>query len=290
MNRDLLKAYLELTKPRIVTMVLVTTVLGYALARGGLYPKTLLLWTLVGTAMASGGAGVLNQYVEREVDARMHRTRNRPLPSGTIPPFAALLLGLILAFGGPALMVPLVNPLAAGLALLSALLYVLVYTPLKRYSWLNTTFGAIPGAVPPMIGWAAATGQLNVGAWVLFAILFIWQHPHFYSIAYMFKEDYARGGFKMLPVVDTEGKQTFRHSLAYCIVLIPVSILPSLISDMVGWIYFSGALLLGVWFLAACVRWRISESQIDARKVLRVSVIYLPVLLLLILVDSFLIH
>lgn len=286
MSRSPLRAYLELTKPRIVTMVLVTAVLGYALGRGGLRPLDQLLWMLAGTALASAGASVLNQYAEREADGRMDRTRNRPLPAGEIGPALALLFGLSLTLGGPAIMYFLVNPLSALLAIISAGLYVLIYTPLKRHSWLNTTFGAIPGAIPPLIGWAAATGQLNLGAWVLFAILFIWQHPHFYAIAYMFKEDYAKGGFKMLPVVDLEGRQTFRHSLAYCMLLLPISLLPTL-TNMVGWIYFTGAFLCGMWFLVVCIQWRLSESRMDARRVLRVSVIYLPALLILILADSF---
>jgi protoheme IX farnesyltransferase len=154
---------------------------------------------------------------------------------------------------------------------------------------MNTPIGAIPGALPPMIGWAAATGELGAGAWVLFAILFLWQHPHFYAIAWMFREDYARGGFKMLPVVKPDGKDTFRQSLAACIILIPTSLWPTFVG-MTGWLYFAGASLCGAWFLSACVRWRLSESTEDARKVLRVSVIYLPLLLLLILVDSFFFH
>lgn len=280
-------AYVELTKPRILTMVLVTAVLGYVLALRSLSPLPLLLWTLLGTGLASGGAGALNHYIERDVDAKMARTQRRPLITGAVKPQVALLLGSLMLFAGGAILAWQVNYLASALALTSALLYVLIYTPLKRISWLNTSFGAIPGAIPPMIGWAAARNELGLPAWVLFFILFLWQHPHFYAIAWMFREDYRAGGFKMLPVVQPSGKSTFRHSLAACIVLIPVSLWPTFV-QMTGWIYFGGALLMGLWFLAACVRWRMSESTEDARRVLRVSIMYLPALLLLILVDSLL--
>jgi len=266
-------------------MVLVTTVLGYALALRSLEPLPLLFFTLLGTGLASGGAGALNHYAERHVDAGMARTRHRPVVTGQIAPGMALGVGLAMLVAAGVILVLQVNVLAAGLALASALLYVLVYTPLKRISWLNTSFGAIPGAIPPMIGWAAATGRLDMGAWVLFAILFLWQHPHFYAIAWMFREDYAAGGFKMLPVVRPDGKDTFRHSLAAAMLLIPVSLWPTFVR-ISGWTYFLGALLLGIWFLAACVRWRMSESSEDARRVLRVSVMYFPALLLLILVDA----
>jgi len=219
----------------------------------------------------------------------MERTRKRPLPAGILRPWEALGFGVALTILGPAILFYFVNPLAASLALATALLYAYIYTPLKRHSWLNTPVGAIPGAIPPMIGWAAVTGRLDLGAWVLFAILFLWQHPHFYAIAWMFREDYARGGFKMLPVVQPDGKNTFRQSLACTMLLVPVSLWPTFV-HMTGWIYFAGALALGGWFLAVCVRWRLSESNLDARAVLRASVIYFPALLLLILVDAFFFH
>lgn len=283
--KSLVSSYVELTKPRILGMVLVTTVFGFALAGGGLQPVGALLWALLGTGLSAGGAAVLNNFLERKVDALMDRTRNRALPSGKILPVAALVYGVLLVAAGWAALHYQVNALSALLALSSAVLYVVIYTPMKRVSWLNTPLGAIPGALPPMVGWAAATGRLDLGAWILFGILFLWQHPHFYAIAWMFREDYLRGGFKMLPVVRPDGKSTFRLSLAAAIVLIPVSLWPTFV-HMTGWLYFGGALVAGLWFLAACVRWRISESNLDARRVLRASVIYLPVLLLLILVDA----
>lgn len=280
--------YVELTKPRIMTMVLVTTTLGFALGGGnGIQPVGLLLFTLLGTGLASAGAGVLNHYLERETDALMERTRNRPLPQGIVLPWVALVYGLVLILAGGAVLHFFVNLLAAGLALLSAALYIIIYTPMKKVSWLNTPIGAIPGALPPMIGWAGASDRVELGSWLLFCILFLWQHPHFYAIAWMFRDDYSRGGFKMLPVVQPDGKSTFRQSLTAAMFLIPVSLWPTFVR-MTGWFYFFGALMIGFWFLAACVRWRVSETTLDARKVLRVSVFYLPALLLLILVDSYL--
>ncbi|MFM1920758.1 MAG: protoheme farnesyltransferase [Candidatus Hydrogenedentota bacterium] len=277
--------YVELTKPRILTMVLVTATLGYALANRGLAPYGVFFWMLLGTGLSSAGAGALNHYIEREVDPLMERTKNRPIPTGAVSPLTALLFGGVLSVSGVGLLWGMVNSLAALLALSTIVLYAIIYTPLKRVSWVNTPVGAIPGAIPPMIGWAAAENQLGLGAWVLFAILFLWQHPHFYAIAWMFKDDYARGGFKMLPVVSPDGRSSFRQSWAAALVLIPVSLCPTFLK-MTGWLYFFGAFAIGLWFFSACVKWRLTESLLDARRVLRVSVIYFPVLLLLILVDA----
>lgn len=277
-------AYLELAKPRIVTMVLVTAVIGYVLGGHGDASFPLLLCTLIGTAMVAGGAGALNHYLERDCDLLMERTRRRPIPSGAVAPQDALTYGIVLVLGGLILLVAMVNLLTAFLGLLTAFLYVLVYTPMKRLSWLNTIVGAIPGAIPPMGGWAAATGRLDAGAWVLFAILFIWQHPHFYAIAWMFKEDYGKGGFKMLPVVEPDGKSTFRQIVLFSILLIPVSLLPTVIG-LSGHVYFLGALVLGGWMLFRGMVLAWSGSVADARRVLTASVVYLPVLLGLILAD-----
>jgi heme o synthase len=214
------KAYCELTKPRIMSLVLVTASIGYFLGGQGIRSYLQLLLMLTGTAFCCGGAGVLNHYLERDADLRMKRTRGRPLPAGIVAPADALAFGIVLVILGTVLLVWKVNLLTGFLALLTAFLYALVYTPLKRVTWLNTFVGAIPGAIPPMGGWAAATGGLEVGAWILFLILFVWQHPHFYSIAWMYKEDYERGGFKMLPVVEPDGKSTFRQIVIYSVLLI----------------------------------------------------------------------
>ena len=280
-----LDPYFELTKPRIVTMVLVTTALGFFVGGHGVTSPLRLALTLLGTAFSAGGSGVLNHYIERDIDAVMRRTRDRPLPSGRVTPAAALSLGFLLIFAGQVVLVLTVNLMTAWLALLTAFLYVVIYTPLKRTTWLNTSLGSIPGALPPVGGWAAATGHLDAGAWVLFAILFAWQHPHFSSIAWIFRDDYRRGGFKMLPVLEEDGKRTCRHILAFSVLLIAVSILPALLGSS-GTVYLLGALVLGAGMLAAGVSLTISRSNDDARRLLRASVIYLPLLLILTVFDS----
>ena len=280
-----LDPYFELTKPRIVTMVLVTTALGFFVGGHGVTSPLRLALTLLGTAFSAGGSGVLNHYIERDIDAVMRRTRDRPLPSGRVTPAAALSLGFLLIFTGQVVLVLTVNLMTAWLALLTAFLYVVIYTPLKRTTWLNTSLGSIPGALPPVGGWAAATGHLDAGAWVLFAILFAWQHPHFYSIAWIFRDDYRRGGFKMLPVLEEDGRRTCRHILAFSVLLIAVSILPALLGSS-GTVYLLGALVLGAGMLAAGVSLTISRSNVDARRLLRASVIYLPLLLILTVFDS----
>ena len=280
----LLQACFELTKPRIVAMVLVAAALGFHLGGQGGADLALLGLTLLGTALTASGSGVLNHYLERDVDALMRRTRSRPLPAGEVPPSAALSLGFLLILGGQVVLVLGVNLLTAWLALLTAFLYVVVYTPLKRLTWLNTSLGSIPGALPPVGGWAAATGGLDAGAWVLFAILFAWQHPHFYAIAWIFREDYRRGGFHMLPVLEEDGRRTCRHILAFSLMLLAFSVLPATLG-MSGMLYGAGALVLGLLMLAPGVTLARSRSIGDARRLLRASVLYLPLLFLLSIVD-----
>jgi protoheme IX farnesyltransferase len=285
MNARALDPYFELTKPRIVTMVLVTTALGFFVGGHGIDSPLILVMTLLGTALSAGGAGVLNHYLERDVDAVMRRTRDRPLPAGKVSPAAALSLGFAMILAGQVVLVLTVNLLTAWLALITAFLYVVIYTPMKRTTWLNTSLGSIPGALPPVGGWAAATGHLDTGAWVLFAILFAWQHPHFYAIAWIFREDYRRGGFKMLPVLEEDGGRTCRHILAFSVLLIAVSILPTLLGTS-GILYLVGALILGAGMLAAGVSLTLTRSTLDARRLLRASVIYLPLLLILTVIDT----
>lgn len=275
---------MELTKPRILSLVLVTTAMGFFFGGKGFHSGTLLFWTLLGTSLVCGGSSTLNQYLERDADGKMSRTKNRPIPKGIIAPNTAMLFGIWLILAGVFILCWQVNLLTAFLSLLTAFLYVLVYTPLKRLSWLNTTIGAIPGALPPVGGWAAASGQLDVGAWVLFFILFVWQHPHFYAIAWMFKEDYKSVGFKMLPAIEPDGKGTFSQIIFYCILLIPVSLLPTWIG-MSGRFYLYGASLSGLGLLAAGICLAKTKSFRDARNLLKASVIYLPVLLSLIILD-----
>ena len=278
-----LRAYIELTKPRIVTMVLVTTALGFFL--GGHAPWPVLLATLVGVGLATSGAAALNNYLDRDVDSKMVRTRDRALPAGLVSPAQALAVGVSLVLVGVLALVWAVNLLTGFLVLLAAFLYVLVYTPMKRVSVFNTTVGAIPGAIPPLCGWAAASGRLDTGAWVLFAILFVWQHPHFYSIAWMFKDDYRNAGLKMLPVVDPSGARTTRHTLAYAAALIVVSLLPSFVG-MTGNAYLFGSLALSVALLVVGVAFCRARRFVDARRLLKASVVYLPLLVALMIFDK----
>lgn len=277
-------AYVCLTKPRILVMVLVMSAAGFFLAGKSLRPVSTFLLMLIGTALSSGGAAVLNHYLERDADSLMHRTKKRPIPAGIIAPANALAFGLLLVLLGVTVLAWQVNLLTGFLSLLTVFLYVLVYTPLKRVTWWNTVIGAIPGAIPPMGGWTAATGSLDLGAWILFLILFIWQHPHFYAIAWMYKDDYKRGGFKMLPVVDPDGRSTFQQVLWFSLVLIPVSLLPTL-TGMAGPVYGWGITAAGVVLLLIGINLQRTRSVQDARRLLKASVIYLPLFFGLILGD-----
>ncbi len=279
-----LGAFLSLTKPRIVLMVLVTVGVGFLLgARGSAHPATLSL-TLLGTALVAGGASTLNQWIERSRDARMRRTSARPLPSGRVSPLQAVLFGAAIGAVGTAMLVLGANGLAAAVAVATLLLYVLVYTPLKPRTTLNTAIGAVPGALPPVIGWAAATGTLGIEALALFLIVFLWQFPHFLAIAWIYREDYARGGMKMLPEADPQGLRTGGQATAYALALIPAGLLPATVG-LAGPIYFAGALLLGLHYLIAAARFWSSVSDATARHLLRVSFLYLPAVLLLLVLN-----
>jgi len=283
MNR--IGLYLELTKPRILLMVLVTTTFGFLLGGGSRDSVALLFLTLLGVGSATGGAAVLNNYLERDFDAKMVRTRKRALPAGLIEPFRALMFGVSLVLSGVLLLVWAANLLTGFLVLLAAFLYVLVYTPLKRISWWNTTFGAIPGAIPPMAGWAAATGHVGGGAWALFAILFAWQHPHFFAIAWIFRDDYRAAGFKMLPAIESSGVQTVRLTIVFSLILLAASLVPTLIG-MAGWVYFFGTLSLGLLMMVASVAFARNLNVGTARGLLKASVLYLPLLLGSIILDA----
>jgi len=283
MNRVAL--YLELAKSRILSMVLVTTTLGFFLGGNGVHPLPRFLLALLGVGCATGGASILNNYLERNFDAKMKRTCNRALPAGLIEPAKALIVGVSLVLFGVFLLVWAANLLTAFLVLLAAFLYVLVYTPLKRVTWLSTTLGAIPGAIPPMAGWAAAAGRLDAGAWALFAILFAWQHPHFFAIAWMFRDDYASAGFKMLPVIEPTGLRTVRLTLGFSLLLLVVSLIPTLMG-MTGWFYFAGALFIGLLILSVALSFARDRSVGNARRLLRSSILYLPLLLLFIIADA----
>ena len=270
--------FAELTKPRITFMVVVTTAAGYLMGAQGHASGLTLLHTIVGTALVASAASALNQWMERDTDRLMERTQNRPLPAGRLEPAVVLVFGISVGVFGITYLSRWVNGLTAGLGVGTLLLYLLAYTPMKRVSSLCTIVGAVPGALPPVMGWAAARGDLSVGAWVLFAVLFLWQIPHFLAIAWMYREEYRRGGQPMLPVLDREGVRTGRQIVLYCLALVPVSLLPTVIG-LTGSIYFVGALLLGLLYLAAGAHAATRRTTDSARTLLRVSVVYLPLLL-----------
>ena len=276
--------FVELTKPRITFLVLVTTAVGYALGVGPSFHPAVFVALLVGTAFASGGASALNQWAERDADARMIRTASRPLPSGRLAPADALVFGLAISIVGIVILAGAVNWLAAALALATVSSYVLAYTPLKRVTSLCTVVGAIPGALPPVIGWAAARGSLDREAWALFAVLFLWQLPHFLSIAWIYREDYARAGFPMLPVADPHGGATARQTVAYAAALVPVTLLAGAYAAA-GTTYLWGALALGAVFVGFSLAFAIRRSLRTARWVFFVSVLYLPAVLGLMVLD-----
>ena len=283
-SRTLRDAWLELIKPGILKMVLVTTALGYVLAARSIPSIWTLLITLVGTGLAAAGAAILNNYLERDTDQRMRRTMNRALPAGEIDPDHALAAGVGTVLGGVVLLAWQVNLLAGFLVLLTAFLYVLVYTPLKRRTWLNTPVGAIPGALPTMVGWAAANNALDPGAWVLFGILFAWQHPHFYAIAWMHREDYRKAGFQMLSVIDPSGRRVFRQAIGFSLLLLVVS-LGLYWLDLAGPLYLFGAVTAGAGMLTASVLFWNAGTVQAARKVLLTSIVYLPAMFVLIVLD-----
>jgi protoheme IX farnesyltransferase len=279
-------AYAELTKPRIALMVLLTVIIGAVLAGGGRVEYLLLLHTVLGTTLVAAGASTLNMYLERRADARMRRTENRPLPARRLRPVEALLFGSALGVGGVAYLALLLpQAWAALVAAVTFVIYVFVYTPLKRVTPLNTLVGAVPGALPPLIGWTAARGSLDIEAAGLFLIVFFWQVPHFLAIAWIYREDYARGGFLMLPVVDRDGSATARNMVVYCLALLPASLLPTL-GGHVGMVYVAGALVLGLAFFASTLGFLRTASTANARRVLRGSLLYLPAVLGLLLVDG----
>ncbi|HEX2162885.1 MAG TPA: heme o synthase [Thermoanaerobaculia bacterium] len=285
--RTLASDLVELTKPRIALMVALTAATGLIMATPGPIGSigvALLFHTVVGTALVAAGAGALNQVVERSIDARMRRTANRPLPSGRIDPDVALTWGVLLAIVGIAWLAAAVNLLTAVLGGLTLAGYVFVYTPMKRLSSLATVVGAVPGAVPPMMGWTAARDALEPGAWVLFGILFLWQLPHFLAIAWMFRRDYAAGGLPMLPVNDPSGVRTGRQSLLYGAALVPVALLPTVLG-LTGLVYFAGALALSLAYLAAGGAFALARTDAAARRLLLASVLYLPALLAAMLLD-----
>jgi protoheme IX farnesyltransferase len=276
--------YVELTKPRVAVLVLFTVAAGAWLAGRAELDPLLVLHTVTATALVAAGASALNQLLERHSDARMRRTENRPLPSGRLQPLEVLLFGLGLGAAGLAYLgLATRQPLAVLVAGVTFVLYAFVYTPLKRVTTLNTLIGAVPGALPPVIGWTAVRGTLAPEAGLLFAVLFLWQVPHFLAIAWIYREEYGRAGLRMLPVEDRTGLVTGRHMVLYCVALVLVSLVP-VVAGQAGLVYLTGALLLGAVFLRSTLGFLVEVSNARARRVLRASLIYLPLLLALLLV------
>lgn len=279
-----MKDYLALTKPRITWLILMSTGIGYYFGHRAALDLWVLLHTLVGTALLASGTATLNQWYERDADARMRRTQDRPLPAGRVTAASALLFGVALIVLGEVELALGVNPLSAWIGFATVASYLLLYTPMKQRTWWSTTVGAFPGAMPPLIGFAAARGELTIESWILFAIIFLWQFPHFYAIAWMYREDYGRAGIKMLPVVEPDGASTARQIVAFALLLIPASVLPAFYSMSGHW-YLAAALLLGVFFLRAAVRVALDRTAVNARGVLKASVIYLPLLYIALVLD-----
>ncbi len=279
-----LAAFASLTKPRIALMVLVTVAIGYLLGAPGSVAFGRLSLTLIGTGLVAGGASAWNMILERDRDAKMRRTAGRALPSGKLSLPEAVAFATFIAVAGVAILFAGVNGLSAGVAATTFILYVGFYTPLKSVTTLNTAVGAIPGALPPVIGWAAATGRLGVEPWSLFLIMFLWQFPHFLAIAWIYREDYARGGHRMLPSVDPDGSMTGRQAMWHALELLPAGLIPAFIGLGGRW-YFAGALALGVYYLYYATRFWLDVNDRTARKLLRASFLYLPLVLLLLLLN-----
>jgi len=280
-----MKHFLELTKPRITWLILMSTGIGYFFGHQGSVDFVLLFHCLLGTALIASGTATLNQWYERDADSRMNRTNQRPIPAGKVSARDALLFGIALLVAGELQLGLGVNPLTAWLGLFTIASYLLLYTPMKQRTWWSTTVGAFPGAMPPLLGFAAARGVLTAEAWILFAIIFLWQFPHFYAIAWMYKEDYAKAGIQMLPVVEPDGASTSRHIMAFAILLIPISLAPSFFQMTGNW-YLAAALILGGLFLKSATTLSRNRTAVNARGVLKASVMYLPLLYLALILDS----
>jgi protoheme IX farnesyltransferase len=276
--------FLILSKPRLNLLVVLTATAGYYLGAGTSVDLIVLAHTVVGTALVAAAASALNQVAERDLDARMERTRLRPLPDGRMQSSDARLFGIVSAIVGVVVLAVGANPLAAGVALATLVSYLFIYTPLKRRTPLATVVGAVPGALPPVIGWAAARNDLPLSAWVLFGIVFLWQMPHFLAIAWMYRDDYARARVPLLPVVEPDGRSTGRQVVVYATALLPFSALPAA-TGLAGPVYVAGAFVLGALFLALGCRFAQKRTTADARWLFLGSIVYLPVLWILMIAD-----
>ena len=278
-------AYYELTKPGIAFFVVITVIASYYVAAGGTLDLLRVLHTVLGAAMGTAGALALNQYVERDLDARMKRTQSRPLPSGRLRPSEALVFGMVLVVGGVGYLGWWVGWLPALLTALSAAAYILAYTPLKTRSYIATLVGAVPGAIPALIGWSAATGGLAVGAFVLSAIAFLWQLPHVLALAWLLREDYARVGFFLMPPTDAEGGRIGKHMVYHSVSLLTVSAFPTVLG-LTGLYYLGGAMMLGLTMMGFCIVAAREMTRGHARRVFLYSLLYQPLLLGLMVIDT----
>jgi protoheme IX farnesyltransferase len=279
-------SYVVLTKPDVSFLVVLTTLAGYALGSVGPLDRMRMAQTVIGTTLVAAGTSALNHYLERDTDARMRRTASRPLPTGAIAPAEALCFGVGLAVIGSLELLLATNWLAAALAVLTSLMYLGIYTPLKRHTTAATLIGGIPGALPPVIGWVAARASLGAGAYVLFAILFLWQVPHFHSISWVYREDYARAGIRMLPVIDRSGAATFGQIVFCAIALIPVSLLAS-VTGIAGVTYYFSALVVGLLLVKVCLWASARKTNVRAKWLMHATVVHLPLLLGLMVFDKF---
>jgi protoheme IX farnesyltransferase len=278
-------AYVALTKPDVSFLVLMTTATGYYMGVRGPVGWLHMMHVVFATMLIAGGTAALNHYIERESDRHMRRTASRPLPSGVLQPGQALAFGIALCIAGAVDLYFTAGLLAAGLGIATCLSYLLAYTPLKKRTVWATFVGAIPGAIPPMIGWVAATGTLDRGAWLLFGILFLWQFPHFHAISWMYREDYARAGIMMLPVVDREGTRTFRQIILYAAALVGVSLLPAVLG-LAGVIYFFGALVICTGLVQVCLWAASNKTNARAKWLMHATVMHIPLLLGLMIYDK----
>jgi heme o synthase len=278
-------AFIALTKPDVSFLVLITTGAGFYMGIRGPIPWLHMIHVIFGTMLIAAGTAALNHYIERESDRHMRRTATRPLPTGLLTPMEALVFGVALCIAGAVDLYFVAGWLPCALGVLTSLSYLLAYTPLKKRTIWATFVGAFPGAIPPMIGWTAATGKLDAGAWLLFAILFIWQFPHFHAISWMYREDYARAGILMLPVVDKDGTRTFRQIILYASALIAVSLLPSILG-FTGILYFFGALVTCTASLQVCLWAASSKTNTRAKWLMHATVLHIPILLGLMVYDK----
>jgi protoheme IX farnesyltransferase len=284
-EKSWLAVYADLFKARLTFLVLLTTLVGFYLGSRGPVDYLLMLHTLLGTALVAAGASALNQLMEREYDAKMRRTQDRPLPSGRLQPQTVLFVGGLAGAGGLLYLALAVNPITGAIGAFTLISYLFIYTPLKRVTWLNTAVGAVPGALPPLMGWTGARGELSGEGWALFAILAFWQLPHFLAIAWIYREEYARAGFKMLPGIDPQGHRTGRQAVSHTLGLLPVSLCPFLFK-LTGPIYLIGALILGVGFLWFAIQFSRHLTVPRARQLFYASILYLPLLLAVMVLDK----